>query len=190
MIIGIGAAELVSLAVPLDDSLERTFGQVSEVAVVPFILFIAVVPGLIEEAFFRGYIQRRLRTRWPAWAAVTMTAGLFGLMHIEPAYIAFAYVIGIWLGVVASQTGSVWLSALCHASINAAAGIWNLGTRFKYIPESPPVAAVGAVSILALGCFLASVWILSSRPSMRPADGDVARGRDEGEDNSEHLDLG
>lgn len=166
-------AYAVSQVVPPSDELERVFGRVTPGGAVPFVLFIALLPGLVEEGFFRGYVQRRLLARWPAWAAVAAAAALFGLMHVYPEYIAFASVLGLWLGAVAWRTGSVWPSALCHASINAAAGGWNLGPRFGVIPDPPPDVAVGVGAVLALGCFLASARLLLRGPSVRAATGPV-----------------
>lgn len=175
LVVGAGAMEAVSRVVPMDPTLDRVFGRVTPGGAVPFVLFLALVPGFIEEAFFRGYVQRRLLARWPAWAAVPAAAGLFALMHIYPAHIAFAFVAGLWLGAVAWRARSVWPAVLCHASINAASGAWNLGTRFGAIPDPPPDAAVGAGVVLALSCFLASVWLLARSPSIPPPGGDVAR---------------
>jgi membrane protease YdiL (CAAX protease family) len=176
-----GAAELVSLVVPPDETLGRAVSQVPREGAVPFVLFLALVPGLVEEAFFRGYVQRRLLARWPAWAAVGVTAGLFGLLHMHPAHVASAFVLGLWLGAVARRAGSVWPAVLCHASINAAAGAWNLGTAYGDIPDPPPAAAVGVGVVLAVGCFLASVWLLARGPAVRPAEDDWRQERDEGE---------
>ena len=158
--IGVALTEAVSQVMPMDQSLEHVVERVPLGGAVPFVLFIALVPGFVEETFFRGYIQRRLLARWPAWAAILVTAGLFGLIHFYPANIAFAFVIGLWLGVVAWRTGSVWPAVLCHASVNTASGFWNLGTKFEFIPDPVPDVAMGAAIVLALGCFLASVWLL------------------------------
>jgi membrane protease YdiL (CAAX protease family) len=164
-----GVAEALSLVTPQDQSLiEQVFGRVPPRAAVLFVLFIAIVPGFIEEAFFRGYIQRRLLARWPAWASVSVAAGLFGLIHGQLAYIAFAFVIGLWLGTVALRTGSVWPAAFCHATINTVAGAWNFGARFHYIPDPPPDVAVIATSVVAIGCFIASVWLLASSGTRKP----------------------
>ncbi|MDY3561290.1 CPBP family intramembrane metalloprotease [Gemmata sp. JC673] len=165
--VGVAGAEAVSLVAPPDETFGRAFEKVTPVAAVPFVLFIALVPGLIEEAFFRGYVQRRLLARWPAWAAIATTAGLFGLIHIYPANIVFAFLVGLWLGAVAWRTGSVWPAVLCHASINAASSVWNLGTRFGVIPADPPNSAMGIGGVLALVCFLASVRLLARDPSKR-----------------------
>jgi membrane protease YdiL (CAAX protease family) len=172
-VVGAGVLEAVSLVMPPDDTFERVITRVTPLIAVPFILFVALVPGVIEEAFFRGYIQRRLLKRWPAWAAIGTTALLFALMHFYPANIAFAFVVGLWLGAVAWGVGSVWPAVLCHAFINTIAVIWNLGARAGVIPDPLPSVAIGAIVLLAISCFLASVRLLAREPSKQLKDADV-----------------
>jgi membrane protease YdiL (CAAX protease family) len=168
--IGTLVALAVSQVIPQDETMERVFGRVTPQAAVPFILFIALVPGFVEESLFRGYIQRRLLSRWPAWAAITVTAFLFALMHFDPALIAATFVIGLWLGALAWRTGSIWPAVVCHAANNAASGLGSLGTRFGYIPDPPPTVALGLGILLSLACFVVSLWLLSRRSDASPVD--------------------
>ncbi|WP_162672532.1 CPBP family intramembrane glutamic endopeptidase [Gemmata massiliana] len=174
LIAGVAVFEAASQVMPMDQSLGSAFEQVTPGGGMGLVLFMALVPGFVEEAFFRGYIQRRLLARWPAWAAIIVTAGLFGLMHFYPANIAFAFVMGLWLGVVAWRTGSVWPAALCHAAVNATSGVGNLGARFGIIPDPIPDVAVGGVITLALACFLASMWLLKRGLQTQMGDSGVA----------------
>ena len=47
-------------------------------------------PGFGEELLFRGYIQTRLRQRWPRLVALAVTACLFGFIHFDLVQGAFA----------------------------------------------------------------------------------------------------
>jgi membrane protease YdiL (CAAX protease family) len=169
---GLGAAEGLSRVLEPNDLVERVYGRVTPDGAVPFVLFIAIVPGLVEELLFRGYIQRRLLRRWPGWAAVLVASGLFGAMHLDPHTAVFAFVVGVWLGAAAWRTGSVWPGVVCHAFINATSSVYLLGTRFGHLPDPLPDSVTAALATLALTCFVASVWLLFGRSVHRDAERD------------------
>jgi membrane protease YdiL (CAAX protease family) len=136
---------------------------------VPFILFIAVAPGFCEELLFRGYMQRRLLERWPAWLALLVVSVLFGVMHGTPVAIAAAYPIGVWLGVLAWRTGSVWPGVACHAFVNGSWNVYQIGARLGYFTDDPPVWVIVILVAVAVPSFLASVWLVW-RPRKQTGD--------------------
>ena len=98
-----------------------------------------VVTAIPEEAFFRGFLLVKLSEIWPAkrrlfgmpWGlALLVTSVLFAVshwfMHPELWYIltAFPAIIFAWLR---EKTGSIWASALFHASCNVFA-LWALAS--------------------------------------------------------------
>ena len=82
------------------------------------VAFLSLTPAIAEEALMRGYIQRRLLERWPAFWAIATSSILFTAMHFDPQHMAGVFPIAIWLGVVAWKTESLWPSMVCHAFIN------------------------------------------------------------------------
>jgi membrane protease YdiL (CAAX protease family) len=52
-----------------------------------------------------------------------VTALLFAVAHLNVIQAVFALPLGIWLGIMAWRTGSIWPGVLCHAVVNA---VWNL----------------------------------------------------------------
>lgn len=91
---------------------------------VPFILLIGLLPGIAEEILFRGYLQRRFIDRWGPAQGIAVTSIIFGLFHVTPHGIALATIIGVWLGMLAYQIGSILPGIFCHAAINSG---WNIG---------------------------------------------------------------
>lgn len=88
---------------------------------------VATTVGFCEEVIYRGYLQTQLHafTRSAA-VAIVGSAVIFGVAHLEqgPAAalrIAFA---GAVLGVVARKRSSLVPGILCHAGIDAAAGLF------------------------------------------------------------------
>lgn len=114
-----------------------------------FVLAALIIAGLApiaEEVLFRGYMQTRLRERWGAIVAITMTALLFGAFHADPVQSPFAFVIGLSLGYVTERMGSIRPAIVCHAVTNL---LSVLGSRFaeseRAEPTSWPAVAVGII---------------------------------------------
>src|SRR5262249_36538871 len=121
------------------------------------------------ELFFRGYIQRRLLKRWSPAVAILITAALFALSHGNLPQIAVTFPMGIWLGVLAWRTGSVWPSMLCHVFWNAMVHV--AGIAYHHEVLSPTLALAVAVAAVGLGlaCFVLSLRVLARRPEVASA---------------------
>ncbi len=78
----------------------------------------AVLPALLEEAVFRGYVLRALRPHGD-WFAVSVSAVLFGWMHGNVEQIPFALVVGFALGWLYIMTDNIWLPVAVHFANNA-----------------------------------------------------------------------
>ncbi len=90
----------------------------------PFVLFVfALTPAVCEEFFFRGFVLGSLH-RMSSWAAVIVSAGLFGLMHVLTSNVLMVErflpttLIGILLAVIALRTNSIWPGMIFHAIHN------------------------------------------------------------------------
>jgi membrane protease YdiL (CAAX protease family) len=151
--LGVGMMLAVWLAeyVPPDPMVEELYKNITIDQAVPFVLFIALVPGITEELLFRGYVQRRLLERWHPAMAITVTSLMFALIHIQPHHVVAAFPMGLWLGVVAWKTGSVIPSMCCHAFINGSLNAWRMVVKFGGMNEATDLdvqlagALVGAI---------------------------------------------
>lgn len=76
--------------------------------------------SLAEEAFFRGYLQQRLRQKWGSIVALLVTALLFGLAHAPGGVLlmVFAGLAGLIYGLVWHWSGRLWLATACHFALN------------------------------------------------------------------------
>jgi membrane protease YdiL (CAAX protease family) len=90
-------------------------------------LFIAV----LEELFFRGFLQSLLSKSLGSWvagqAAVSVLFGLFHILHPPVPnwqYVALATVAGWFYGSAFRKTGSLMTSSLVHAGVDTVWRTW------------------------------------------------------------------
>lgn len=143
--------------------------------VAPWLAIVAMglAPGIGEELLFRGLIQRTLATRVRPAAAVFLAAGLFGIIHLDPAHSPAAFALGLYLGTVGLLAGNVWAPVLCHAANNTVAVVDGLsGGPLSGIGSSGSVLVWAAMS----GGLLAGAAWLTQRPSTL-ANGEAPRGK-------------
>lgn len=137
---------------------------------IPFVLTVALAPGLCEELLFRGYMQTRLVERWGPWRGLAVASVLFGLAHVMPHAIVAAFPLGVWFGVIAWRTGSILPGMACHAFVNGGLNLWRMIIKFGDVPE----AAQDAVSIgsLVVGgpCFVLACRWMFRREREAPSD--------------------
>jgi membrane protease YdiL (CAAX protease family) len=141
-----------------DASVEQMYEQMTPAVALPFILYIALAPGFAEEILFRGYAQRRLLERWPAWIAILVTSAVFALFHVTPTAMVAVFPLGVWLGVLAWRTGSVWPGIVCHATVNGVWNVRNVGMALGYFPKETPLLLL---IVLGIAGSVAFVWALA-----------------------------
>lgn len=77
----------------------------------------ALLPGMAEEAFFRGYFLRSFaNVRVGIW----VSGGCFALFHLDPHHIAGVLPLGLFLSWVAARHG-LWASVVAHVANNTVA---------------------------------------------------------------------
>ena len=167
--VGMFAAVQLAEVIPPDETVAALYESMTLGWAIPFLLFISLAPGFSEEILFRGYAQRRLIERWGPFAAILIASVIFAVFHITPHVVTFAFPVGIWLGVMAWRTNSVWPGIFCHAAINGLWNIWQLGQQFEYFSEEPPLGLLIGLGIVGGLAFLASVLLLFQRPKGAPA---------------------
>jgi membrane protease YdiL (CAAX protease family) len=85
----------------------------------PVALLAAVLAGPIaEEVIFRGVILRGLRTARPAAFAITVSAVLFAIAHLNPWQGLAAFCLGLLIGWTYVRTGSLSLCIAAHVLNN------------------------------------------------------------------------
>ena len=85
------------------------------------IVFIALLPALCEEFAYRGFILSGLRRSGHRWRAIVLSSLLFALAHSIIQQQANAFFLGLILGYLAVQAGSIWPCIAYHFMHNATA---------------------------------------------------------------------
>lgn len=101
------------------------------VAMLAFLLVVAVAAPIGEELFFRGFVFNVLRHRLNFTSAVWLSAALFALLHISVRNFLPILVIGVLLAWLYTRTGSLWSSVVMHGTFNflSALAAFILGGR-------------------------------------------------------------
>jgi len=82
------------------------------------LLALGIGPGIGEEVFFRGFIQRGLVPRLGALWGVLLAAAAFGLAHFDLVHSSLAFLLGAYLGVVTELAGCIRTAIFCHVLNN------------------------------------------------------------------------
>ena len=82
------------------------------------LLYLAVLPALVEEFVFRGLIYHGLRGLG-VWKAALLSALMFALLHLNVNQFAYAFVLGIIFAFIVEITGSLYSSMILHFLINS-----------------------------------------------------------------------
>ncbi len=85
---------------------------------IALVLIIAVLGPLIEELFYRGALFSPLRRRYASVGVVAVTSVLFAVAHVQWQMLLPIGLVGIALGVLRSESGSLLPSALMHGVFN------------------------------------------------------------------------
>lgn len=125
---GIFSIDIINAALDLPDTLGDTFTEMSQSILA--VLSIAVLGPAIEELVFRRIIidECTVYFKGRQWAAILLSAILFGVIHMNPAQMAFAAGAGIIFGWIYCRTGSMLPGFVGHV-INNSIGVIDMRTQ-------------------------------------------------------------
>lgn len=129
--LGLGAgAAVFSLAVAVSalSGTYRIVGPGDVRGLLPALISTAIFPAFSEELLYRGIIFRWLEDFAGSWAALVMTAALFGFSHLANPHasivgaVGIAFEAGLMLGAAYMLTRSLWMPMGLHAAWNFTQG--------------------------------------------------------------------
>ena len=112
-------AELYPVSDEIKMMLERFFKQAPNFWLL--VLLIAVMPAICEELAFRGFILSGFRHLGHKWRAIVYSALFFGLTHAVIQQSLIACLVGVVIGYIAVQSGSILPCMIFHVLHNTLA---------------------------------------------------------------------
>ncbi len=97
--------------------------------IIIYFICVAVFPALVEEFFFRGIVLSSLK-KFGTGFAVVVSSIMFALIHGNLVQIPFALTIGLALGFLYVETGSIWPGVIVHFINNLTASALELLGKF------------------------------------------------------------
>lgn len=97
----------------------------------------AVIPAVVEEFFFRGALQRLLKTWFKStfWAIVVSSA-IFSFIHFEIFSFLPRFVMSCVIGTLFAVTGSIWAGVLYHFVNNFVSCLFYFLYNNNYIAQA------------------------------------------------------
>ncbi len=78
----------------------------------------AIVPAIVEESLFRGFLQKSLEQKLKPISAIIITGIFFGLIHFNPIDMLPLMFIGFYLGYLAYISRNLWIPIIIHFANN------------------------------------------------------------------------
>lgn len=79
---------------------------------------LALVPAFCEELFFRGLLQGLLEHRFGVYKSILITALFFAVAHVNPWYLIYYFLLGVFFGWLREWRGNLALCILAHLMNN------------------------------------------------------------------------
>ncbi|MBR3691169.1 MAG: CPBP family intramembrane metalloprotease [Clostridia bacterium] len=167
---GFAANLLISFVISLlPQPLLDSYGEASsalasqEPGMIYFLASVLVVPFL-EEVLFRGLVQNTLKRSMRLEFAVLVQALFFALMHTGIVWMAYAFVLGLALGILREAQRSLWPGFVLHAAFNGASFISML------LPEllANPLVYVLVLMLSAVAFILLGYALFIHTPAAKP----------------------
>lgn len=132
LIVTVTFVDFLIPAVDTNQSQELGFSSPSGFEYIAVYLSLIILPAVVEEIIFRGFLFQRLREVISLRSATLLTSAVFGLMHLEflndgPLnWIAAidTFILSIFLISLLVKTKSLWSSILLHAIKNTVAFVF------------------------------------------------------------------
>ena len=116
---------------PMPAFLEEAMKQLLDAPLWVTLISVSVFAPFFEEWLCRGMIMRGLLGRMSPFAAITVSAAFFAVIHLNPWQAIPAFILGLLFGLVYYKTGSLKLTMLMHCVNNTMAAIFSRIPDFR-----------------------------------------------------------
>jgi membrane protease YdiL (CAAX protease family) len=145
------------LSVPQSERAREAIEKmVTQTALFPTLVVIAMLPAIAEELIFRGVLLRSLATRLRPALAIAISAAVFALYHLQPGQMVTTFMLGLALGFLTLRARSVVPAMIVHLINNSIALLISrneIPSMSSYIANHPELMV--PASIVSVGCGIA-----------------------------------
>lgn len=134
------------------------------------VIFMGIAPAIMEEIIFRGMVLRGL-SGLGKWKAVLISAAAFTMTHMNPSQTVHQFFLGIILGLIAWETGSILAPMLIHFINNALAVVLEAAGFFGLFAGMEVWAVI--VTAVVTFCAVCGIMYLILRFIKKPPGGVV-----------------
>lgn len=143
----------------LPDQLEQDFVNLAHNPI--GILTLCIIAPIAEEYLFRGLMMRKM-LRWniSPWYAIIASSILFGLIHLNPAQIPGAIILGIVMAWMCYRTRSLIPGIIIHITNNT---LCLIPEEYydTYIASTPMME--GGLSLVSIAIIILSIWLFNKK---------------------------
>ena len=109
-------------------------------------IFFALLPGVCEEALFRGLLQSGVRDKFGVIGTAALVGVLFGMFHMALVRLPVTTAMGILLTFICLRSGSIFPAMLIHVANNA---VPVLAQRVELLRDFYGPSLVGEATLAA-----------------------------------------
>jgi membrane protease YdiL (CAAX protease family) len=125
---------LVNYVLPMPEFLSDMFDTLMvKQAFILAVFIVGIIPGIMEELFFRGLILDGLVRNYTKRKAIIISALLFGIIHLNPWQFYSGFIVGLISAWICIRANSILLSIYIHFFNNA---LYILTVRYR---DSVPI---------------------------------------------------
>lgn len=130
------------------------------------LFFLAILPAITEELFFRGALQRILQQKFNIHYCIWISAAIFSAYHMQFFGFIPRLLLGALLGYLMLWGNSIYLSMLAHFVNNATLVVFYFLWKNNYVAFNIEKLGVGEQSylgLLSLVLLLPLIFLLAKR---------------------------
>ncbi|MFN8126742.1 MAG: type II CAAX endopeptidase family protein [Candidatus Nanopelagicales bacterium] len=163
-VFSLGASSLTSLLVPdyvasAEVSTDAGAGILA--------ISLVVLPPLVEELIFRGFLLERWSVKWRLGVAIVVQAIAFGVLHVDP---VGAGMFGVVMALMYIRCGTLWVPIVMHAINNGTVLLAVLGGADgggDSAASSPAETAIVGIVALAVSAPFVGWFVWRNWPDTR-----------------------
>lgn len=148
----------------------QSFAEMLQTAPWPWLPYVllGLLPAICEELAFRGFVLSGLRRLGSKWWAIGLSAVFFGLAHTVIQQSLTAVALGLVIGYLAVQTGTLLPCILFHLTFNALMfstlhlpGLVERNPQLAFLIRRPEQDQILYAGPLVVVCALAAIGLLT-----------------------------